>query len=1026
MIPFELKQIAGKAAGTYFVVTDNSTPSQNEIFTNLRVAPISSEKGNVNQLIIFKKGDTKAFESIFGKKNRRQEKRGNFSHSACIEMIKQGDLGVINLRAFNDTLDKVGVAGMNSDGTNPNKLVTAPYSGLFNPDGFWTVKDNLIVDAVGADCLINFANTGNRDLTVFTVFDNSNVADLTNEGDETLTTMEIEVEEYPGLNPNMKLKDTFVSVFVFENTFNNASANEFYGDLFKQVSIDGVQTTVLEGGLSTLNRLKNIAESGFVSETNGSLIPFLKSEFDSNLSIDVLVNSNSRTTGLTCTINSEVFETEFTDKPYVIDPFGQSVAGFTNLSTVKGTISEVNKLKHDGVTMAPGTTDETAIPTIIKNRFYKDIIDNSVVNNAAIKLDKDANYINVDAALLGLFKNENLNSIVNIDDASADRSGLGDTLPNPLVENAKIALTPNPTETITALPIYHPTAYPELEITINEDNGYCDVNVKVEGLYEQFIASVMHINGFDIASEYLTANNLSLLNIVNFIYKNRADYTFKVEIKTQDNLSRILSTANVNIFPDVVVDFLTANADNITMGITNALAIEFDSLLTTIEDVILTTVNVSPSFTAVGIDTPDEFFVDAIYSSEFYSTTVSRFNFTRSTSTDSAVKVTNNKPSTATAIGWPETPAVDYVYNSYKLTVSDVMLKTIPPTNQGQTEFGLSITKPVMLSSNNLIPTELKGIKLREAQLINGSAARQSEILDVLNSPSIVKGFKNSTGIRYFVDVFKTFVETDYKNQFNTLVHTLDGCNKFTRALVNEPFVTDLGNSTNPSFRDAVGTFSLTHLKNGGNVDNSTAFINKPRLAAEMVYYFGSGHLDATENLQIVTPAVSGLFITKSKPWSIVANSTGQLSGITTLEDNPDDTERKILENFGWNPIIKKKRDFVIYGDFTGMNSFKRRKALSFISNSELLAYIKFELHNMSLDENFTKGSYSEYIKFETSVKNFMDGLALQVAIKPNPKVVCNFSNNTEDIQNAGIKLVTIEYYNLRTLDKVVFSLDLK
>lgn len=1022
MLTFELRQIAGKAAGTYFVVTDNSVGSQNEIFSNLRVAPISSEKGNVNQLIVFKKGDVKAFENIFGKSNRRQEKRGNFSHSACIDMIKQGDLGVINLRSFDDELDKIDAAGLNSDGSG-TVVKTVPYSMVFNPDGFWVVKDNLIIDAVDETSMLNFTNTSSTDLTIFTVFDNTGVDELTNEGDETLQEMEITVEEYPGLNPNMKFKDTFVRVFIFANKFDNALANEFYGEMFKQVSIDGQLTTVLKGGLETLNKLKTITAAGFLDEIAGTVLPYIKSEFDVNLSIDDLLNANSRITGLSCTINSDVYETEFENAPLIIDTYGQSNEGDLNLSVVKVANTEANKLKHDGEHRLAGATTEANMIDIINNEFYGDLINNSVINRATIKLNKDEKFINVDASIVNMFKNANLNSIVNIDDTAADNSGLGSVMDNPVVPSANLSLSTNPTESID-LALYQGNI--PLTHTVDETNSVVEVVTKTTGDYYQFLLDFVRKDLFTNINAGYLSGKLSKLNVVNYLYNRRSQFVCNVEVKTTDNLSRIITKTDINIFPTVIVDFLTENADKIKYGTNEIIAAQFDTLIDALTEVELSRVNVTPDFVGVGITDPaDDFHVDVIYTSGYYSTTVARHDYLRATST-TAITFNAVKPSVATTVGWPETKLITYVYNSYKLIVADKPLRDLTPSNIGEDSFGLHMVKPLQLTDFNLLPTTLRGIKLREEQLINGSSARQSEILDVLNSPSIVKGFKNTTGVRYFVDVFKSFVEAEYKVQFNRLVKTLDECNIFTRAIINEPFVTDLKKSLNPSFKDATGIFSNEYLKTGGNPDNSTAFINKPTLGAEMVYYYGSGHLDATENLQIVTPLVSGLFINKSKPWDIVANTTGVLSGITTLEDNPlDSSERKPLENFGWNPIIKKRRDFVVYGDFTGLNAFKKRKALSFVSNSELLAYIKHELFNMSLDENFKKGTYSEYIKFETLIKNFMDSLALQNAIKPNPTVICNFVNNTDDIQRAGIKLVNIEYYNYRTLDKVVFALDL-
>lgn len=995
MIPFELKQIAGKAAGTYFVVSDNSEGSQNEIFTNLRVAPISSEKGNTNQLIIFKQGDIAAFESMFGKKNRRQEKRGNFSHSACIEMLKQGDLGVVNLREYDDNLDNVGIAGMNSDSTESTSKVV-PYSSLFDNDGFWNVKKNNIIIATGSTNLLNFANIGNEDLSFFVVFDSNNVENVTNEGNETLASMEIEVEEYPGLDPEMRLKDTFVTVSVFKNSFKNALANEFYGDLFKQVDVDGTIQTVLADGLNSLTELKKLQSAGFVTEFNGSLLPHLKSEFGSDLSIDTIVTAGSNATGLTCAINAEVFETEFSEGYNVIDTYNTNLTlGAKNLSVVNEEVAKTLKLVVSSDEYTPTPQD------LVVNSIMAKVIDNgefSTMTELTLMNAGDKNYVNVPEHYVGLFKNENLVRLYNQE--------------NLTLKNVRTTLVKNPSKVVTLNTSGNVTG---LTVGVDGQSLTVDVDSYME-LIKSLVAPTLNVESLPTP--------ISKINLVNFAYENRSNINVNFVVRDSVDKNNSINVGTMELFPSSISDFLDANATKIKFGNSQLLSLEFDAILSTaVNDVKFTL----PIVDTVSVNAT-AFNLDIFLTSPFISTTLIRWTYESEPESIGFAGVKGSGDAYDLSADWPVTPVKTAEAGSYKLILADrPLMSYVDNSVQSYVDsYKLTINKPLSVAHVNLGLTELKSIKLREAQLINGSADRQSRILDVMNTPAIVNGFKNFTGIRYFVDVFKSHVEADYKIQFNRLVDALDSCNIFTRALVNEPFVTDLRASTNPTFRSVTGEFDLNYLATGGNEDLSTIFINKPKLSAEKVYYFGSGHLDNTDNLQIITPNVSSLFINKNKPWDIVANTSGELSGIVALESYPDDTERKTLENFGWNPIIKKRRNFVVYGDYTGHNAFKKRKALSFVSNSELLMYIKSELYLMSLDENFKKGTYDEYIKFETTVKNFMDGLALQGAIKPNPTVVCNFTNNTDDIANAGIKLVTIEYFNLRTLDKVVFALDLK
>ena len=54
----KLLEIAGKQAGIYFIVTDNSAVPAAITTSNLRLVPINSPKGPVNTVVVFQSGDT--------------------------------------------------------------------------------------------------------------------------------------------------------------------------------------------------------------------------------------------------------------------------------------------------------------------------------------------------------------------------------------------------------------------------------------------------------------------------------------------------------------------------------------------------------------------------------------------------------------------------------------------------------------------------------------------------------------------------------------------------------------------------------------------------------------------------------------------------------------------------------------------------------------------------------------------------------------------------------------------------------
>ena len=328
----------------------------------------------------------------------------------------------------------------------------------------------------------------------------------------------------------------------------------------------------------------------------------------------------------------------------------------------------------------------------------------------------------------------------------------------------------------------------------------------------------------------------------------------------------------------------------------------------------------------------------------------------------------------------------------------------------------------VLRNGGKLINTNLNAYSPREGQFTNGTISRQNEILDMMISPGIVKGLKNFSGIRYIVDCFKSHIESGYKYQFGQLCLSLDKSNKFVRAIINEPFIEDLEKSINPLFKQSPSdVFDISYVEIGGNPNYSTNFLNKFTSGAEMCFFFGS-HLDGSTELPTAA-IVSNLFVQKTFAWDVVANVTGYLDTVSGLPLNPDDEERLSMEKFKWNPIIKIGSGFTIYGNKTGQRT---KTALSQIHNSELLAYIKESLYNMAKGEAFKKGTYNEYLATEIEVKSFMDSLALTGAIQANPIVICNATNNTTEVSKQQIKLIRVEYFNIDSLDKVVFDLNLK
>lgn len=302
-----LREITQKPAGTYFLLTDSSPVPEFFSTGKLRLFVINSKQGPVNTVVLFKKGEKTAFQNIFGKRLRKNEKLGNFSIYNVLEALNSSDVAVINLRKFTDE-DKVGIVGLSPNKTE-SQSKDIEYTKLFNTNGFWTVRAKNIAEQLD-DQLLNFGNVGKSNISFF-VTKSTNYDTQTKHGDLTLANTPLEIEEYPALNPEMLLSETFVDVYVFNNTFDtNSRQNKYYGHLINDAGLLTVES---------IDSLSKIPEAGFVKKMTGSLIPNLVNEFGENISIDSVVNASYSETGLVCYINDDVLEFEELDGLPVIN-----------------------------------------------------------------------------------------------------------------------------------------------------------------------------------------------------------------------------------------------------------------------------------------------------------------------------------------------------------------------------------------------------------------------------------------------------------------------------------------------------------------------------------------------------------------------------------------------------------------------------------------------------------------------------------------------------------------------------------
>ena len=316
MIDAQLRRIIPKAAGTYFIVRDNRQVAEIEEESKMRLFFINTELGPTNVAVSFAKGDKVGFQNIFGKSTRKMKKAGNFSIDDCLDALSAGPITVVNLREFN-SMDKTTIAGFTANSTKLDmQSIAVPYSKLFTTNTFWTPNYNKMSSEL-SKCLLSFGAVGTNDFSIFVVASTENYKTLTSEGENSLESTSIQIEAFPALeNLPIKLKDTFVDVYLFATRLEHTNTNKYYGHLFNEND---------EFDIVRLNELVKIPEAGFVRRFTGSVIPGIKSETGEEISINTVINQYFMETGLICDINEDVFEIENDGTNPIIDKFGFSL-----------------------------------------------------------------------------------------------------------------------------------------------------------------------------------------------------------------------------------------------------------------------------------------------------------------------------------------------------------------------------------------------------------------------------------------------------------------------------------------------------------------------------------------------------------------------------------------------------------------------------------------------------------------------------------------------------------------------------
>ena len=305
----------------------------------------------------------------------------------------------------------------------------------------------------------------------------------------------------------------------------------------------------------------------------------------------------------------------------------------------------------------------------------------------------------------------------------------------------------------------------------------------------------------------------------------------------------------------------------------------------------------------------------------------------------------------------------------------------------------------------------LKGFRLREDSLPNGTEAKQNEILNlVAKGTPLFKAITNKEAVdfRYLIDSFGLGLTERSKQQLIDICG--DRLDAF--AIINAPSVKQLKNSTSPTFVDSEGVFKTEFLKTGGDLESNPAFLYSlaDGVGVTTGAYF-TPYITVNDNGRPVSipPAsyVGTTFMRKhllntgsTTPWTIAAGvRDGRVTNIADIEIQytPEDIEN--LNSAKINPIVfKRNRGYVIETENTAQTLIS--SSLSYIHIREALIELERELSAMLLDYQWRYNTPDVRAEIKLRADTICETFASKNGIASYFNKMDEENNTTEIIEN--------------------------
>jgi hypothetical protein len=1025
-----------KSSGVYTVEIDESQNIALPLGTG-RLVIGSSKRGPINTVVAL--SDLNSALAVYGERDTKLESKGSYFHRTLEVALRKGPVYALNVLPTDDTLDKVTFATFNTESASFNSDFNAsafeqPLSSFFNTQKLWYADEdqfnrtkNNALSSEDDNKIFSIVNLGKRPVTVWAKLADVSGYDVTVKEYYKVTGGDkVTIPSY--LHPDDIVADYIIELIAVEGDWSDNM----------RLSTDPVYKTYFnEKGLimSKLNGFLNLREVKNIARVNGSIIPQFKDAAGSDISIDRVFNRLFSQTELFCALDENKIELIDLDTVFAnasMDSHRIDLAGhgYTDLIAADfqdyfidngftGDYTDANAkldvlgykapVKNTAVfEVTTGVSDSSRVVTEngnqiiiaregtqLYNAWYDGFI---VTGNGFITTQGGtvaSKYLKVES---GFTEVVNLVTKSYIKIKCFDNVALTNqsaTIPVITVVDTFVKLSLDIHGTSTTTKVFDFAT----ELTANNNGLEITTTKTALNKIEMKVLSSTSVT-IGSGSPAVTASNAAYLASVTEFVKPNHYVKAKANGAKRSRFLKIVSVAGAD-------EISSASVVTAAVPAVNETAIAVDTFITGATTITLTAANanivIGCSVSGTGIAS---------------STTVTNkvgnvLTLSAATSAGSGGTYTFTKALVAAF-----TTVTTKTYKKFTVT-------TLVPSDSAI--IGVDIDTDIIFHKGirNYI-TSSKGVKLsgfvmRDAQLPNGTATRQADILGWLyENTNIASTLAEGQAVdfRYIIDTY----EGDISGSSKYYLAKLAADNGQCLAILNAPSYRQLELSVEPSFSDLTTKLvSAKHIADGGNLDlnPTTTFkfvdeeVNGVPMASYAAYFMPNLIVNDNGRNKSVPPAayVANAFMNKyeaGRPFSIVAGKNGILGDpeIVNVEYELSQEDRDYLEPVGYNLIVRRRG----FGIMVFTNNTAYQKINSALNNThvrEALATIEKDIERILFNFLFDFNDEITRLRIKTLVEGYLDRAKNAQGVA-SYTVVFDSTNNGPEVLSANSAIIDV------------------